>query len=120
MRSSVLAALAVLAVSVPATALASGSTGGGGGGGGYGAGANGFERASNPADEAYARGQRIFRAKFACKECADAAQFNSKDKAEVKAAATEIANRAHAGELGLSETDRDDLVAYLVQRYRLS
>ena len=117
MKPSVFAAMALLAAALPATALASGSVGGGGGG--YSPGANSFERAANPADEAYIRGQRIFRTKFSCKNCAEAVRFNSKDKTEVKAAATELANRVHAGEAGLSPTDRDDLLLYLVQRYRL-
>lgn len=116
MKPSVFVAMALLAASLPATALASGSTGGGVG---YSPGANNFERTANPADESYARGQRIFRSRFTCKECPDAVRFNSKDKAEVKAAATELANRAHAGELGISKSDQDDLLLYLVQRYQL-
>lgn len=116
MKMGVFAATAVLALSLAPAAFASGGGGGGGGGGGYG-GAAGFERIPNPAAEAYARGQRVFRSKFACKECEYGARF--KDKAQAKAAATEVMNRANAGELSLSEADRDDLVQFLVQRYKL-
>ncbi|MEP3050866.1 MAG: hypothetical protein ABJP48_07155 [Erythrobacter sp.] len=106
----------VASMSMPDIAYASGGRGGGGGGGFGGGsigGVSGQRATRDPLRAAYSRGKRRFKKQVTCRNCEYA------DGIDDSATARQVALRVQAGEFGIEESDRNDVLVYLIRRYRL-
>ena len=101
--------LAALAISGPAAASGSGGFGGGFGGSGI----SGPDTPRDPYADAYARGKSHFKKRIACKQCAYPDGVND------SVTAAKVAKRIRAGEFGLTDAQRNDLLVFLQRRYEI-
>ncbi len=119
MKVKILAAAVAIAVSVPATPLIASGGGGGGGGGGFSGGGFGSTGQRAPRakltkeQRAFQRGQRAYKKAVACKKCAYPRGITATKTAN------EVVAKIKSGEIKVKSSQKNDLLYYLSQRYRV-